>query len=215
MQYILKGICNQETIDGTNSSNVSQYSFDLRPRSFNFIQIRKINEMIKSSSEIKKFSLCFEDEKTEMVTELYKKAVDEISPEQEVFLEFSGDEKLEWCEQFQKSYIWHYNENEKISNIDKTKYLKRVVFKHEILQEYHHKNELHGFLNLFADYTQKIYFEVQLDWDSEIIISLFDFFQIPMVSFEMNNKIEKSFQQPDVEKVLGCLESMNSLFLNK
>ena len=86
------------------------------------------------------------------------------------------------------------------------------MFRQEYLDSLHSSGELHGFFNLFSDFTEKVYFEIQLDWDSEIILSLFDFFEIPLLSFEINNKVELSYQRPDHLLINKNLEQIHKLF---
>ena len=226
MKFILKGITNSNTINEMNTwsnslvtvshdrdkDDIELYSFDLRPRSFNFVQAKKIKSIICENPTQKKFSLIFENELPLTVTEISQGIKEVCLVDQEIYLEFAGSESLAVLETFQQDYIWHYHPEEKIKNIEKTKYLKRIVFKQEILDELNRNGELHGFFNLFSKYTERVYFEVQIDWDSEIILSLFDFFEIPLISIEINHKVELSYQLPNHTLIQDNLRKIQNLF---
>ena len=214
MQFNLKGVTKLETVLETKDIPIYQYSFDLRPKSFNFTQIKNIEEIISASQDINSISLCFENEKPQLVKELYKRSKERAHDSQQLLLEFMGDEKIEYCEQFKLPYIWHYHEDESISSFGHASYMQRVVFSHALLQKYHEQNELHGFLNLFSDYVQKIYFEVQLEWSREIILSIFDFFKIPVVSYEINSDVEHFYQNPDHKKIKQYYDNLSNLLKN-
>ncbi len=215
MEFILKGITNNQLLEGLKLSSVSQYTFDLRPKSFNFTQAYNIKNLITNNPQSTRYSLWFENEKDFIITELYNDIKSSLKEQDQLLLEFSGETSLADLEKFELPYIWHYHAGEKIKNISFCKNLKRIVFHHADLEEYHRGGELHGFFNLFSDYTNKIYFEIQANWDSQIILSIFDFFTIPMLSFEINSQVELSYQNPDVELIKQHLLNLENLFENK
>lgn len=212
MNYSIKGITHYDTIPILAKLGVNYFTFDLRPRSFNFVQIRKIEEIISQNPEVKNFGLLFENENPIVVKELLEKASKALLEQQALKLEFSGGESLEELEKFEYDYVWHYHEGERIKNIASTHYLKRIVFQHSLLEKYHQAGELYGFFGLFEEFVSKLQFEVQLDWDSELILSLFDFFQIPFLSFEINNKVELSYQNPNHSLIQNNLINIDQLF---
>lgn len=201
MKFILKGICNPSTILETKNLNLQQYSFDLRPKSFNFTQGYKVKEMIKNCYDSSCISLLFEEEKNYVVKEVSDDIAKGLGPNQELLLEFTGRSTLSELEKYGKNYVWHYQDHEKIKNISNTEFLKRVVFHHSDLEYLNSRGELYGFFNLFSDYFQKVSFEIQLDWNSEIIFSIFENFNLPIVSVEISNLIELSYQNPNSELI--------------
>lgn len=214
MNFILKGVTKDETIKSLLPIGVREFSFDLRPRSFNFTQLKNIKEIVILNPAVELFSLCFANEPEHMVSELYLKVSEDLNEKQKLWVEYTGGESLMACEKQGLPYIWHYHPGEKIKHIHDTEYLKRIVFKHSILEEFHQNGELHGFFGLFQDYTEKVMFEIQVDWDTELILSLFDFFQIPMLSFEINQKVELSYQNPDHTLMQKNLVNLANYFAN-
>lgn len=211
MNFALKGITKGKTIHSMD--HIVQFGFDLRPRSFNFTQLSNIKEIIRGNPQVKTFVLIFENESTSIIKELYAKVEIDLHQSQELWVEFSGSEKLEDCEQLGIPYVWHFKEGYNIKVMKEQKLLKRVAFTHSLLEQYNDRGELHGFFNLFQDLTNEIFFEVQLDWDSEIILSFFDYFPISMISFEINHKVELSYQCPDHILMNSNLKNVADLFI--
>lgn len=201
MKFLLKGLTKSSSIISTKPLNLRQYSFDLRPRSFNFVQARKIKEMITHNSDIHNFTLIFENEKDFVVVEVLKDLRSVLFDTQNVMPEFFGITPLEELEKFNEEYIWHYHDKEKIRDIAFAKNLKRIVFHHEDLAYLNSRGELHGFFNLFSDYFERIEIEIQLDWNAEIITSILEFFPISYISFEITNLVELSYQNPDTNLI--------------
>lgn len=217
MNFILKGITQSDTLDYCKSLSLEnlhlkEVSFDLRPRSFNFIQIHKLTQFIKSIHALNGVSIQFENEVSLSVSEILKKCSEECPPGQRLWPEFSGHEDVSIFENFATPYAWHYHGNQKIKNIGQCQFLKRIIFKHHILEDFNQRGELHSFMALFSEFAESIEFELQLDWDSEIILSLFDYFTFHFISFEINRKVELSYQRPDHLLIKKNLEQIDTLF---
>lgn len=215
MKLSLKGITGKNTLELLSDLDIYQYSFDLRPKSFNFTQGYNIQKIITDCPIGHNFSLMFEDEKDFVVNELYKNIYSVISKEQKLYLEFTGRTPLADLERYEVDYIWHYHDQEKISNLKEVKFLKKIVFHHEDLEYLNSRGELHGFFNLFSDYIENIFIEIQINWDSDLILSMFDLFQVPMISIEITNQVEVSYQNPDNELIKNQLQYIQNLFTNK
>jgi hypothetical protein len=197
MKIGLKGITKIETITQTKMLDLTSYSFDLRPKSFNFTpkgNIQKILESLNSNLEI---SLMFENEKDYIVTEIYQEVESYLFDEANCLLEFAGSTPLIELEKFEIPYIWHYHDKEKLRNIENTHFLKRIVLHHEDLEYLNSKGELFGYLQLLSDSSKNVKFELQLDWNISLIESMFSYFDFAMLSFEITNIVELSYQQPD------------------
>jgi hypothetical protein len=210
MKFILKGVCNSSTILQTQSSNLAQIGFDLRPKSFNFTQGYKIKEMIEGIPPNQSISLMYEDEKDFLVKEVSKDIRTSLVDGQELFLEFTGRTPLAELEKLNLDYIWHYQDQERIRNIADTNHLKRIVFRHSDLEYLNSRGELHGFFNLFSDYFDKIMIEIQVDWNSEIIYSIFEHFNIPIISVEITNLIEVGYQNPNCDLINTFIKSIET-----
>ncbi|MFT6630145.1 MAG: hypothetical protein ACJAS4_000079 [Bacteriovoracaceae bacterium] len=201
MKFILKGICNSSTILQTQNSQLSQLGFDLRPRSFNFTQGENIKVMLGQTSIDQDISLLFEDEKDFVVREVSENIRNSLKENQKLFLEFTGKTSLGDLEKLETDYIWHYHDQERIRNIADTKFLKKIVIRHNDLEYLNSRGELYGFFHLFSDYFNKVIIEIQVDWNTEIIYSMFEHFKLPVISVEITNLIETSYQNPNCELI--------------
>jgi len=215
MQFILKGITNDQFIGKFSKPVVDQINFDLRPRSFNFTQAYNIKNIIEKNPYQQMYGLMFENDKDFVVTELFKDIQSSLKNHDELILEFTGDTFLKDLENLNLPYIWHYQAEEKISNIANCKHLKRIVFKHSYLATLYENGELWGFFNLFEQVATNIFFEVQLEWDTDIILSMFEFFTLPIISLEINSMVEKSYQHPDFDLIAKFIHNISELFLDK
>ncbi|MDP7319226.1 MAG: hypothetical protein QF441_01395 [Bacteriovoracaceae bacterium] len=207
MKFILKGVCHQDVSEQVECQNLEQLSFDFRPKSFNFIQGYKVLDILKKTQKSYQYSLMFDNEKDFVISEFLKKTPDDLSSS--IFLEFFNESSLEFMEKFGKKYFWHYNDKVKIRDISQCQNIDRIIFTHEHLELLHQQGELFGFFQLFSDYFHKVMIEVQLNWNTELISSLVDMFQIPLFSFEISHEVEKSYQNPDYELISNILNNLS------
>lgn len=210
MKLILKGITKSETISELSTSQFNQFSFDMRPKSFNFTQGRNVASIIDKYRGLYNFSILFENEKSFMVKEILKPFTDRSN----VVAEFSGRTPLSELNDLEVPFFWHYHDEEKISNLKNMENLKRIIFHQSDLEYLNQRGELFGFFQLFSDFFEKIEFEIQLEWNSEIIVSLLDSFNLLILSFEINSSVEKAYQTPNTELINQYIKQ-TKVFLNK
>ncbi len=210
MKLILKGITKPETIEALSSSQFNQYSFDMRPKSFNFTQGRNIESIIKRYGGLYNFSILFENEKPFMVKEILKPFRDKTN----VVPEFSGRTPINELNELGYPFFWHYHDEEKIRDLKQIENLRRIIFHQEDLEYLNQRGELFGFFQLFSDYFERIEFEIQLNWDSEIFVSLLDSFNLLILSYEINSLVEKGYQNPDTALINQSIQQ-TKIYLNK
>lgn len=206
----LKGITQAESIETTQELNLAGYGFDLRPKSFNFVQVKKVKDILGQYPNFQ-YILLFENEKEFMVNDLFELIQEDndynLTPE------FTGLSNLSEIEKVGKEFYWHYHDEETFKNLQKHKLLKKIIFLHQDLEDYHARGELFGFLTLFKDLqTAGIKFEVQIDWDTSIIESMFEYFPFDTISYEINNKVELSYQNPNHAAIISQLINTKNLF---
>ena len=193
MKLALKGILDLEVMQLASQLGMSEVSFDFRPRSFNFTQGYKVKELLSYGGQFDSLNLIFENEKDFIIEQILK----DLNPEEHsMMLEFSGGESLTWADRFETPFIWHYKAETSLSQIEQSKFLRRIVFNQEVLDHYNQTGELFGFFQLFTD-RENLELEILTDWDNPLIISLIDNFDISHLSFEINNKVERSFRNVD------------------
>lgn len=202
MNLLLKGITKASTVDRTQHIPVFGYAFDLRPKSFNFTQLKNI-QAISEECPLHSFDLIFENESPFVINEILKKFED--GPAKPT-LEFCGAVNFLDLDKFNLHYSWRYHEEVSLSKIKAAKNLTKLIFTHSTLEYYLDNGELFGFLQLFNDKDfSHLQFELLLDWDSFVIESVLDINGFDFISFELNSKVELSYQNPDEELVIAEL----------
>lgn len=209
MNFLLKGITRPTTIAKTYHIPIDGYDFDLRPQSFNFTQIKNIKEII-SLYPLNKYSLIFENEKPFMIDEIVKKIG---SSEKDLGVEICGNIDFEAVDELDLEYSWRFQEESKFSNIKRAKNLKKIILSHKSLEIYLESGELFGFLQLFNDPNfDNIDFELLLDWDTKLIESTLEQLEFSFISFDINSKVEHSYQNPNEEIIVSELERYRKQF---
>lgn len=212
MNLLLKGITKASSVETTQNIPVAGYAFDLRPRSFNFTPIKNIQNILEQCP-IASFDLIFENENPSIVAEILNKFKDAaVRPS----LEFCGAVDFSVLDRLQKTYSWRYHEEVSISKIKAAENLKKIILTHDILEKYLESGELFGFLQLFNDDDfSDLQFELLLDWDSFVIESVLDISGFDFISFELNSKVEISYQNPDEDLVVSELMKHRSNLFTK
>lgn len=209
--FTLRGITNLKTIEETSLYNISHYCFDLRPKSLNFFQQYKIEEILEKYPKGLSYSLTFEDDKDFLVAELYKQVKGHLNEGSQLFVEFSSFKSPLKIDELKIPYHLYYQEGIRLSEISKSKYLKRLIFKHSYLETLHQDGELFSFLNLFKD-AQGIHFELEIDWNTSLIESMFEYFTFHSLGLELNSHVELSYQNIDYNKLHNQMTYLNNLF---
>jgi hypothetical protein len=202
----VSGIYNPELIQYLRQYNISHFSYDFRPTSFNFTQAYRVKEMLESvGNPLDCISLHFADEKDFVIYEILKDV--KLSAQGEVFLEFSGKHPLEFFEQFETPYIWHFNELVNIDKLGELKYLSKISFDHLFLERLMQFGDLFDFLGKITSILKDNQtLEIHLDWDTAVMETLIDFFNFDSLCFEINSKVETSYRTPDLHLVSTHIE---------
>lgn len=208
MEVRVNGVYNSSIINHLSAIGISHFSFDLRPMSLNFTQSYKIKEMLEqTSSSLKHFYIHFENEKDFMINEIVAD-INNSRGQAEINLEFSGHDQLEYYESFETPYLWHFNEDVDFSQIAKTKNLKKISFDQlyiEQLLQFGKLYDLFGKVLAFVG-NKGIELEISANWDSAMLETIIDFYPITSLNFEINNKVETSYRQIDLQLVTGHIE---------
>lgn len=206
MKLRVSGIYNPQLMNYLRGFNISHFTYDFRPTSFNFTQAYRVKEMLENMGKpLDSISLHFSEEKDFVITETLKDIKESVSGN--VFLEFSGKQALEFYEQFETPYIWHFNELVNIDNLSNLKYLSKISFDHIFLERLMQFGELFNFIGKIKENLQQGQnLEIQADWGVDVMETLVDFFKFDSLCFEINSKVETSYRTPDLHLVSGHIE---------
>lgn len=204
----VSGIYNPQMIQYLKQFGINQFTFDFRPTSFNFTQGYRVKEILEATCVSKDtFYLHFADEKEFMITEVLKDINSLGRTEVNTCLEFSGRSSLISYETFKTPYIWHFNELVSIDLLADLKYLKAISFDQIYLERLLQFGELFNFLTkIEACLRDDQYLEINLDWGNLPMETAVDFFRFKSINFEINNSVEVSYRNPNLNLVANHIE---------
>src|SRR5690606_7524370 len=129
------GIYDIRTVNQLLDLGVTRFSFDLRPRSLNFVQHYRVIEIVKQIGLRPKIVFCFHfaDEHPMLIEKFIEdlSSAAAITKEQwsgdQLELEFSGREDFGFLDTFNVPYRWHLFKGASWSKAAKAKNLKGIV----------------------------------------------------------------------------------------
>lgn len=203
----LKGITDIDVFRFATNLGFSQLSFDLRPRSFNFTQGYKIKEILEQVGDYYRICLQFDGEKKFVMQEITR---DIESDSREIFLEIENPLDLKVCNELGYPFALKYKPDFKLSELKSCHNLERLIFTQDFIEELNQQGELYGFFDVLrSELPQKL--EILTDWDSALISSLIETYEIDVLSWEINNKIEVSYRNIDFDLLESHMQKIEVL----
>lgn len=211
----LEGLYDKKTIQVVQQEAKMGLTFDFRPRSFNFIQqylfLDFISEVKKSTNE---FSIQYENEPEFMINDTLEKL-------SKIFygnflLEFSDNQTLSYYEQFKKPFLWHYSQHIGDISVFKSPLLKGIVLDYNLIKDAHESGKLNNFVQNFYRLTHDTLIRrsgqliLKMDWASDIMPSITEFFDFNCVSLPVNSNIEICYRNVDQNKLKTSISSLKS-----
>lgn len=226
MERVLRidGIYSGDTLKELNSFGISSFSFDFRPRSFNFLQQHSFMDIIEQNLKYSnEYFLRFANEQDFVINKFIYDLNDFLTTSGNMslgkecfFLEFSGGEDHSFCNQFKMPYSWHFHPARDWKSHLSSDFMRGIVFPYSYLHELHEKGAfldfvtrmLPEFLAMMSE--TKIKMALEIDWDSNIFPSIEEYFNFDFWSLPINSKIEHSFRNTDLQKVKNQLQYFQS-----
>ena len=205
----IDGVYDIRTLKSLIENQVYDISFDFRPKSFNFLQQYKFEEIYQQyKNHSLNFYLKFSEEQTFVVENIIK---DKSS--QNVFLEFDDNNSLEYYEQFKMKFFYHYNFSRPISEIIASPLLEGLIIPFGLLEQRQEKGNLLQMTSNFLTQigNKKIKLILEGDWDSNLFPSLFELFDFDLYSLPVNHKIEVCYRNVDLNAMTKSLSICNSM----
>lgn len=208
MEIKINGIYSIETIQFLQDLKIKNFGFDLRPTSFNFIQLHSIREIISKVDTGKEvYSFIFENEKDYVIQELLKNIKEEtlIDPNR-ILIEFASITDISVCENFKMNYNWHFSNQINYRKIQDSNYLKILSFSQRELIELQNKEE---FFHLIKEINEikndSNILDLRVDWTESLIESIIDFINPQILTFEVNNLVETSYRNTNNQLIQNHL----------
>lgn len=213
MDIALKGLVSFENTKIAYDWGIRNFTFDHRPKSFNFLQMHELQKWNTILNRDVSISIEIENEKDIMVNSILDR-VEEVFNHDIFSLEFFNEDRSIYdLDKFNIDYSLHYRPSLSLSSLNHAKKLNRLIINYDLIQEFQGRGELFGFCQLLSELPCPI--EVLIDWDSDLSFQLFEYLPIETLSFEINPKVELGYRQPDMRTIIKVLnyleENMNVL----
>lgn len=193
--------------------------FDFRPRSFNFLQQYRFLELVeKIYSPEQKIYLRYENEKdfivSKMLDDVQELLLKKFSTEEKgrrICLEFSDLQEKDYYEAFNWPFYWHYQNSPLVAQLSQSPGLKGIILPYSYLHNLHETMRFQSFVSsffqIFGNRLAQDDFELilEIDWNSNIFPSLFEFFDFSLLSLPVNEKIETHYRNVDLNKIKSNL----------
>lgn len=205
LQIKISGIYDKRTIKTLNDLGVKCFEFDSRPRSFNFIQKRVIETILKESFiGEEKVSIHFANE----VDFVVKDILSVFSEFKKTTLTFSDDQEATYYDQFETPYYWHYRTSKNTKEILASKHNIGIIFDIELLEELLSKQTLNTFFMNFLSLPKTIDKEliIKMDWNSELSAQIRDIIDPSYIELSVNDKVEVCYRNVDTGKIVKNLQ---------
>ena len=202
----LEGVFDDAIINFMKEKGIDEHTFDFRPKSFNFIQKYRFEEiMSKFYIPSNRYYLHFCNEKDHVINRIVDDflSLPTISTriENNIFLEFSDNQTAAWYDHYDLPFYWHYHSCENITDILNAQNLQGIVLNFDFLDNYCPYEYLDQFAAIFYRQMQttglkdKLQLVFSIDWDSNIPPSMEEYFDFDIISLPINSKIENSYRQ--------------------
>ncbi len=201
----IDGIYSNELLTKLKAQGETEFSFDFRARSLNFLQQYKFLECIKGNiSNGDKLFLHYSNEQDYII----QKMLDDLkveSPEysSQIYLYFSDVKEKEFYESFEKPFSWEFDNIRHLEKIVDSKYFNELVIPFSLIQWHHGKGDSIPMLTKIFNLRNKHKFNIsiKINWDFSIIESVFDFFHFDSYIIPVSHYVETSYRNIDLQKI--------------
>ncbi len=202
-------------IDGVTALGV-----DFWPKSFNFLQGHRFQELLQQYfKEDVSYLLHFREEKDFVIQKIVDdtqmflgKHYDGVTALSRVFLEFSGTLNFSFFDSFEMGYFVHYDSDLDISVYDSSRFVKGIIFSYEHFEMLHTRDRWSEFLAYYNKVLlpfikqRRLKTVLKIDWNDNLFPSLIDSIKFDLLNFEINPKVEVSYRQLDIALVKKTIE---------
>lgn len=221
MRIRIEGIYDERTFQILEEEAISDFSFDFRPKSFNFLQQYRFMEMMSLFHAPRRRYYChFCNESPSVIEKITSDIQTELSLSkshwnESFFLEFSGDESPDFMESYGMPFFWHYSSDQPLEAVLECRCLGGIILEYDFLHRLHESEQLYDFREKFLELSVSFFrdrrgeFFLRRNWDSDIFPSLYEIFNFTAVSVPVDSKIELSYRQVDTEKMRWEIKNIN------
>ena len=218
MEYIVHNIYNQETLSFLKTKGIHHFGFNFQTKSPWFTQQYVIFELIEKNAHSKSFFyLNFSGEKDFMISKILSdlEAKNYFGIKKEQFILIFDDKRdHDFFDQFGYQYHLYLDPMRNLEKIKTSELCTGLILDFNYLVELNQKHVLEHFCATmhkhFKDTHHQLIFNV--DWDSDIFSSIFEYFQFNSTSTCINGHVESGFRQVDSSKLEEGMRFIQNLF---
>lgn len=202
--FKIEGIYDQRTLKLLKAQGLKDFGFNFSPRSFNFIQEHVfLVELVPLLDESDNIHLHFARSNDPMISKvIFDLKINGIKTER---LYLNCDEWVETPESLGIKYYLNYVSDINMSYC-KSSLFSGMIFDFNFFEDLHHRGVLNNFISNFYTHFNKLLNDekkiiLRIDWDNNLMPSLFDYFEFDLMSFPINSKIEICYRNVDLKKL--------------
>ena len=206
----LEGVYDEHAIRRMQEKGISQYTFDFRPKSFNFLQQHRLENLLKELyTPLTRYYLHFAYEKNyvvfKFISDLKRLLGIKFNHQDGISLEFSDKKKATYYEEFQAPFYWHYDPTGDCENIFSLEWLEGIVFDFGLLEFFYKSGKIDEFSTNYYRFLQRsplkerLQLILSIDWDSNIPPGLEEYFDFDIISLPINKKVEQEYRLVDYD----------------
>jgi len=221
MKYSIRvdGIYDKRTLETLRGLGVNHIGLDLRPTSFNFIQHHVFFDLLPDIQRMgfSKIFLIFENEADFVIQKFLDdlkvvQCCESLLKQEFIFLDFRDLRSGEFYDQFQIPYIWTFDRTGKLAEFKESSLFRGVTVPYELIESSFQQGQIESFCqNMYQILgkkilTEKFIFDVKMNWNTNVIPSLFERFDFNLLTTQINSQVESCYRNVDIEALSRALK---------
>ena len=214
-KLIIDGIFDKNSFDHFSQQGIHSFIFDLRPKSFNFIQQYVMIEILKKEIFGKiHFSLRFENDK-DFVIKQFVQEVLKFFPRERLSLSFSDALTSSFYDQFKLPYSWHFQDFATLEKVAQGEFLTHLILSIHELVKISQRGSFETFLQKVNKLAMRRDIQIRLltpwenSFDDIAIFNLLNQFSYLERVLEVNSEVTSQYRMLNMQKTTYLLHQMN------
>jgi hypothetical protein len=219
----LNGITDELILEQALSLDIRHLGFDFRPISFQFLQHHRFLELLdKFYSPELRFYLQFSDEQDFIIQKFIqdcdlclKEKPGYLGLSSHLSLEFTDRQRSSFYGQFKLPYLWSHRSDIVLSDYLGSAYLSGLILSFKELEDIRLTQPWEVYCYDFVKQlpAPRVSLLLEIDWDQSPFDSLFDLLPIDLISLSINQKVEQSYRQVDMDKLIRGIQYFQKVLL--
>lgn len=208
----MNGIYDLRTLKQMQSSGIRHLGFDFDPKSLNFIQEYVLLDFIqKGYLDLAQVYLRVQNDSMIVSNKLVGDVLNNMNPSQ-VHVELNHPRYLTQLEH-ECSIFMSYDFSFSLKEVMQDSRVRGIIIPFKVIEDIHRKGQLQNAVNHFyfqLGHTQTN-LVLEMDWDSNLFASVFNYFDFNMASYSINSKVEICYRNADLNLIKSELKKSENL----